>query len=185
MLKGQVEIVPKLLHKGVLVKRLLRELAARNKKYPQFTMVVGDDKSDEPMFTASFDYLAEQVDPDFVTASSTKLPVTLVTGGSGSFDSGDPKPQTRSTTPTVGRRLSHDTNLVLPPFNKEESQYAYTITVGRKTSNATEFLHNAREVRSGEYHERSDELTRTRALVKYDVQRRESLRFAFSSLAWV
>lgn len=85
MLKGQVEIVPKLLSKGVLVKRLLRELAAKKRKYPQFTLVVGDDKSDEPMFTASFDYLAEQVDPDFM--ASTKLPVTLVTGGgSGSFD---------------------------------------------------------------------------------------------------
>lgn len=46
----------------------------------------------------------------------------------------------------MGRRLSHDSNLVLPPFDKEEKQYAYTITVGRKTSNATEFLHNAREV---------------------------------------
>mmetsp|Transcript_29162 Transcript_29162/g.58248 ORF Transcript_29162/g.58248 Transcript_29162/m.58248 type:complete len:1101 (-) Transcript_29162:54-3356(-) len=145
MLKGQVEIVPKLLHKGVLVKRLLRELAAKNKKYPQFTMVVGDDKSDEPMFAASFDFLAEQVDPDFVAASSPSLPVALVTGGSGSFDSSDSKPPTRSPTPTLGRRLSHDTNLVLPPF-KAESQYAYTITVGRKASNATEFLHNAREV---------------------------------------
>ena len=83
-LKGQVEIVPKLLHKGIVVKRILREISSKKGVFPQFLMVVGDDKSDEPMFNATFDFLAEQVNPEISTFTTNRLSVaTLQSGGSG------------------------------------------------------------------------------------------------------
>jgi len=145
-LKGQVEIVPKLLHKGIVVKRILREISSKKGKFPQFLMVVGDDKSDEPMFNATFDFLAEQVNPTTTLASRQLSVTTLESTNSGSFDSADPTPaRARGTSDSHIRRLSHDVNMQLPEFTRE-NQFAFTFTVGRKTSNATEFLYNSREL---------------------------------------
>ncbi|GMI02684.1 hypothetical protein TrVE_jg6927 [Triparma verrucosa] len=147
-LKGQVEIVPKLLHKGIVVKRILREISSKKGVFPQFLMVVGDDKSDEPMFNATFDFLAEQVNPEISTFTTNRLSVaTLQSGGSGSFDSADPTAtaRPRGVSDSHIRRLSHEPGLQLPKYTKE-NQFAFTFTVGRKTSNATEFIYNSREL---------------------------------------
>jgi trehalose-6-phosphatase len=58
---GELEILPKVLHKGTFVKRVL-ELAAASSggAAPDMVLVVGDDVVDEKMFTAAFAYVAAQ-----------------------------------------------------------------------------------------------------------------------------
>lgn len=58
-LKGIVEIVPRRLNKGLVVKKVLREMANEGKGDPDFILCVGDDISDEKMFTAVFSFVSE------------------------------------------------------------------------------------------------------------------------------
>lgn len=53
------QVVPKRLHKGVVVSTILttqRERCARN---PDFVFCLGDDASDEQMFSAVYSFLAQ------------------------------------------------------------------------------------------------------------------------------
>lgn len=54
MIKGIVEVVPKRLNKGLIVKNVLREVQDRSKKSNvDFILCMGDDIQDEKMFTVS------------------------------------------------------------------------------------------------------------------------------------
>jgi len=87
-LKGVVEVVPRKLNKGLVVKEVLR----RN-ELPDFVLCVGDDVSDEKMFTAVFSVIAQSY--------------------------------------SAGRSIPH---------------HAYTITVGKKVSNASYYVETAPDV---------------------------------------
>ena len=51
-LKGVVEIVPRRLNKGLIVKKVLREVAAKNgDEAVDFILCMGDDISDKNMFS--------------------------------------------------------------------------------------------------------------------------------------
>ena len=51
-LKGVVEIVPRRLNKGLIVKKVLRELAAKNgDEAVDFILCMGDDISDKKMLS--------------------------------------------------------------------------------------------------------------------------------------
>ncbi len=52
MIKGIVEIVPRLLNKGLIVKNVLREVQLRGNV--DFILCMGDDIQDEKMFTVRF-----------------------------------------------------------------------------------------------------------------------------------
>jgi trehalose 6-phosphate synthase/phosphatase len=52
-LKGVVEIVPRKLNKGLLVKKVLRENDLIHDEGTDFILCCGDDISDEKMFTVS------------------------------------------------------------------------------------------------------------------------------------
>lgn len=53
-LKGIVEVIPQKLNKGIIVKKILRDVAARNNGAGvDFILCMGDDISDEKMFTVS------------------------------------------------------------------------------------------------------------------------------------
>ena len=60
-LNGMIEIVPKRLHKGVVVKQILRALTDKSDEggEPDFVLCVGDDTSDEKMFSSIFSFLAD------------------------------------------------------------------------------------------------------------------------------
>merc|ERR1712194_497068 len=58
-LKGIVEIVPRKLNKGLIVKKLLRDTAMQHVNGLDFILCFGDDISDEKMFTSVFSYIAE------------------------------------------------------------------------------------------------------------------------------
>ena len=49
--RGQIEVVPLRLHKGVIAKTILRSVLKTTGGYPDFVLCVGDDVSDEHMFT--------------------------------------------------------------------------------------------------------------------------------------
>jgi len=142
-LKGQVEIVPNSLNKGMVTKRILREVAARNGVYPQFLLAVGDDKSDEPMFESVFSFLAEQSEDSTDDGNVSVAPVG--SRKSSSISEGEASISVKS--PTVRRLSNSDPLLKMPKFDPTEPQYAFTVTVGKKgTTVASEFLHNSREV---------------------------------------
>jgi len=124
MLKGQVEVVPRRLHKGVVVKRLLREVSARDGKFPAFIMCIGDDKSDEPMFQEVFSFLGDQVAPE-AASQAELLPL------------GDA---------TSSHHAGSSADLELPKFDPKEPQYAFTFTVGKKKSIAQQFVHDTLDV---------------------------------------
>ncbi len=53
-LKGIVEVIPRKLNKGIIVKKILRDVAARDDNAGvDFVLCMGDDVSDEKMFTVS------------------------------------------------------------------------------------------------------------------------------------
>lgn len=53
-LKGIVEVIPRRLNKGIIVKKILRDIAARdNNAGVDFILCMGDDVSDEKMFSVS------------------------------------------------------------------------------------------------------------------------------------
>lgn len=55
MIKGIVEVVPRCLNKGLIVKNILREVeASRQESGVDFILCMGDDIQDEKMFTVSF-----------------------------------------------------------------------------------------------------------------------------------
>jgi trehalose 6-phosphate synthase/phosphatase len=51
MIKGIVEVVPRILNKGLIVKQVLREVHLRG--HVDFILCMGDDIQDEKMFTVS------------------------------------------------------------------------------------------------------------------------------------
>lgn len=53
------QIVPKRLHKGVVVSTILRTQRERCGSNPDFVFCVGDDASDEQMFSAVYSFLAQ------------------------------------------------------------------------------------------------------------------------------
>ena len=59
-IQGSIELAPRELHKGVMVRRLFEKvLAVRAGKLPAFTIIVGDEPSDDAMVTEFVDTLAK------------------------------------------------------------------------------------------------------------------------------
>lgn len=51
MIQGSIEVVPRQLHKGVMVRKLMERLnAKRAGKMPAFVMIMGDEESDDMMY---------------------------------------------------------------------------------------------------------------------------------------
>jgi trehalose-phosphatase len=57
--RGEVEIVPKQMHKGRVVKQILEQQQDESEGLPpDFILVIGDDVSDEKMFSSVLSYVA-------------------------------------------------------------------------------------------------------------------------------
>lgn len=115
-LKGVVEIVPRKLNKGLIVKKVLRDISSQNSSQDpiDFILCFGDDISDEKMFTSVFKFVAELGEEMNAT---TDTPFVLEGGAL-----------------SDGRK----------PF--PDPMYAYTCAVGKKPSNATSYVTDAQEV---------------------------------------
>ncbi|KAL7493464.1 hypothetical protein ACHAWT_002460 [Skeletonema menzelii] len=127
-LKGIVEVIPRKLNKGIIVKKILRDVAARNNNAGvDFILCMGDDISDEKMFTSVFSFVSE-MNEDYANVV--------------------PSP------PVI--QLSQGTLLASQPFllekpvvrcnNQNEQLYAFTVSVGKKESHASQYVDDATDV---------------------------------------
>eukprot|EP00560_Eucampia_antarctica_P002699 CAMPEP_0197834170 /NCGR_PEP_ID=MMETSP1437-20131217/21407_1 /TAXON_ID=49252 ORGANISM="Eucampia antarctica, Strain CCMP1452" /NCGR_SAMPLE_ID=MMETSP1437 /ASSEMBLY_ACC=CAM_ASM_001096 /LENGTH=1278 /DNA_ID=CAMNT_0043438661 /DNA_START=251 /DNA_END=4087 /DNA_ORIENTATION=- len=132
MIKGIVEIVPRRLNKGLIVKKVLREVAASDEGAGvDFIMCMGDDVHDEKMFTSVFSFIAEVEDVAHVVPSP-------------------PVVADDDSIPVLHRNdsLIEDNNTSLKYKGLNEPMYAFTAAVGKKTSHASYYVDDARDVAS-------------------------------------
>jgi len=126
-LKGIVEVIPQRLNKGIIVKKILRDVAARDGNAGiDFILCVGDDVSDEKMFTSVFSFISEMGD-DYANVEPSP-PVFQMSAGA------------------VPASLSF---LVEPQSVRCKNLYpmfAFTATVGKKPSHASQFVDGAEDV---------------------------------------
>ena len=125
MIKGIVEIVPRRLNKGLIVKNVLREVAAQGDSGLDFILCMGDDVQDEQMFTSVFSFVAETEDP------SHALPSPPV------FDA-DGKSITTYVS-SIGDSSSLDDRAHLS-HRISDHLYAFTCAVGKKASHAFTYV---------------------------------------------
>lgn len=119
-LKGIVEVVPRKLDKGLIVKKVLRDISRTKEEPIDFVLCLGDDISDEKMFTSVFSFVAEMGDAE---RAHPDPPVV--------DDNGNPEdsPDWARTNTTV-----------------KDPMYCYTCAVGKKPSHASFFVSDAQEV---------------------------------------
>jgi len=121
-LKGIVEIVPRKLNKGLIVKKILRDIAKTPEEPPiDFCLCLGDDISDEKMFTGVFSFIAELGD-----ATSAHLDPPVI-------NEDDTLEKPKSSVTLAGKRIP-------------DPMYCFTCAVGKKPSNASMYVTNAQEV---------------------------------------
>jgi trehalose 6-phosphate synthase/phosphatase len=117
-LKGVVEIVPQKLNKGLFVKKVLRDVAQQNREGIDFILCMGDDISDEKMFTSVYSYVAEI----------------------GDEDNAQPNP------PVVGEDPATVQPIVATQAS--DPMYTYAVAVGKKPSHASQWVTDGVEVGS-------------------------------------
>jgi len=141
-LKGVVEILPRKLNKGLFVKKVLRDVAMNSKEGIDFILCMGDDISDEKMFTSVFSYIAEI----------------------GDEENAPPTP------PVIGE-TADDANMKPPKsLVARDPMYNFTVAVGKKPSHASQWVTDAVEVGNllvrvagGQMSERQSALEKNRA----------------------
>lgn len=128
MIKGIVEIMPRLLNKGLIVKKVLKEVAKRDGNAGvDFILCMGDDVQDEKMFTSVFSFIAESEDIDYTITSPNEEESDM-------------------------RHIPQDlvqSSVECPVMNSSKGPvYAFTTVVGKKTSHASTFVESQAEVTS-------------------------------------
>jgi len=127
-LKGIVEVIPRRLNKGIIVKKILRDIAARdNNAGVDFVLCMGDDISDEKMFTSVFSFVSE-MDEDYPNVVPSP-PVTQLSQGT--------LPASQSF--LVEAPSVRCTDLTAPMF-------AFTVAVGKKPTHASQYVDGAEDV---------------------------------------
>jgi trehalose 6-phosphate synthase/phosphatase len=121
-LKGVVEVVPRKLNKGLIVKKTLTDIASSSGDGVDFILCLGDDVSDEKMFASVFSYIAEVGDATHAT------PGPRVVNEDGTFDY------------NVQQMAPSNVSIIRDPM------YCYTVAVGKKPSYASMYVNDAQEV---------------------------------------
>ncbi|KAG5184819.1 trehalose 6-phosphate phosphatase [Tribonema minus] len=121
--RGQIEVVPMRLHKGVVAKTILRQTVER-RGFPDFVLCLGDDVSDEHMFTSVYSFLAD-VDAD-VRADED-----------GAVDVPSPADDLRLYICTVGKKKAchmhcADEDGIVDALSPADDLRLYICTVGKK-----------------------------------------------------
>lgn len=121
-LKGIVEIVPRKLNKGLIVKKVLRDINKTPGEPPvDFCLCMGDDISDEKMFTSVFSFIAERGNE-----SNARLDPP-VHNADGTIE--EPQPF-----------------LTLEEKPIPDPMYCFACAVGKKPSSATTYVTDVQEV---------------------------------------
>jgi len=123
-LKGIVEILPRKLNKGLIVKKVLRDISKTpNEPSIDFCLCLGDDISDEKMFTSVFSFIAEMGE------SSPAHLDPPVYNADGTLEEARP-------------------SLTLAQKPIPDPMYCFACAVGKKPSSATMYVSDAQEVAS-------------------------------------
>jgi trehalose 6-phosphate synthase/phosphatase len=121
-LKGIVEVVPRKLNKGLIAKQILRDTEACSPEHGvDFVLCVGDDISDEKMFTSVFSFLAEKGD------ESNSKPGPPVMKEDGSI--------------VAPLQMGNSS-----PSAMEVPMHSFTVAVGKKPTHASVWVEDAQEV---------------------------------------
>jgi trehalose 6-phosphate synthase/phosphatase len=131
-LKGIVEIVPRKLNKGLIVRKILRDTTVAHPEGVDFCLCFGDDISDEKMFTSVFSFLAEWGQED----ESAVKPGPTVIGDDGTVESAVEAERDTSQDGGTPMQVSNDNGLM----------YAFTVAVGKKQTHASSYVNDAQEV---------------------------------------
>lgn len=127
-LKGIVEVIPRRLNKGIIVKKILRDVAARDGNAGvDFVLCMGDDVSDEKMFTSVFSFVSEMGD-DYINVNPSPRVVQLSQG----------------TLPASLPFLVEPRSIALKDSNSP--MHAFTVAVGKKPSHASQYVDGAEDV---------------------------------------
>jgi trehalose 6-phosphate synthase/phosphatase len=127
-LKGIVEVIPRRLNKGIIVKKILRDVAARDGNAGvDFILCMGDDVSDEKMFTSVFSFVSEMGD-DYVNVNPSPRVVQLSQG----------------TLPASLPFLVEPRSVACKDMNVP--MHAFTVAVGKKPSHASQYVDGAEDV---------------------------------------
>lgn len=117
-LKGIIEIVPRKLNKGLIVRKVLRDASAKSGEGVDFVLCMGDDISDEKMFTSTFTYMSEV----------------------GSESVANPGP------PCFDDHGVYENIETLKDCRVPDEMYCFTVAVGKKTSHANFYVNDAQNV---------------------------------------
>ena len=127
-LKGIVEVIPKRLNKGIIVKKILRDIAARDDSAGvDFILCMGDDVSDEKMFSSVFSFVSEMGD-DYANLTPSP-PVIQLTPG---------------TLPASMPFLVEVPSVRCQ--NLDAPMHTYTVAVGKKMRHASMYVDGAEDV---------------------------------------
>jgi trehalose 6-phosphate synthase/phosphatase len=121
-LKGMVEIVPKRLNKGVVLRYAIQ---SKQGPSPDFILCMGDDASDEYMFTSIYSYLSETAETELVRSHKAH-DAAAARGDSPAL--------------LLQRKPSQEAE-------EEVTKYVFTCAVGKHRSHAAFYMHNVEEVR--------------------------------------
>ena len=127
-LKGIVEVVPRRLNKGIIVKKILRDIAARDGNAGvDFVLCMGDDVSDEKMFTSLYSFISE-MDDDYANVHPSPPVIQLSEG-----------------------TLAASQSFLVEPQNVHcrdlgTTMHAFTVAVGRKPTHASQYVDSAEDV---------------------------------------
>lgn len=138
-LKGVIEVVPRMLNKGLIVKKALREVAARHGgDGVDFVLCMGDDISDEKMFTAAFSF-ASEMGEDVTNVNPS--PDVVGDGGDTSIlatasEDDDDVPMAEEQ--PLKRRMGSEHNPL----------FMFTAAVGKKPTHASNYVNDAWDVGS-------------------------------------
>ena len=119
-LKGIVEIVPRKLNKGLIVKKVLRDTQAQHPEGVDFVLCFGDDISDEKMFTSVFTFISEIGDD---AAGKSDTPVRNDDGS-----------------------LNNPIEVRSGEMVERDPLYSFTVAVGKKESHASMYVNSAQGV---------------------------------------
>ena len=144
---GEVGIAPKYLHKGSFVKRILHiATEAHERAPPDFIFVIGDDFSDEKMFSSALSFVAAQSKPPHPRTERTC-----------SMENGHESDEENPLSAAASLSLDEIKAPLSPlPFNAASPPSAapkaetrvFACTVGKKASLAGCFVEDVREVES-------------------------------------
>ena len=132
-LKGIVEIVPRKLNKGLIVKKVLHDTTTRTDLEGEgvdFILCCGDDISDEKMFSSVYNFLSEMGDGHAHQSGSGVPPV---------FED-----QPSRNAPTIPIENMMDTTQLVSKV--PDQIYAFTVAVGKKETHACTYVNDAQEV---------------------------------------